>query len=116
MTLKEFYEKTGGDFEQVLARMLTEERVKKYVMKFLNDESLNKIKQALDDKNYKDAFLHTHNLKGVCLNLSFNGLLEPVVVLCEELRNGNPQGDVDAMYVNVEYMYNQVRSAIENID
>lgn len=116
MTLKEFYDKTGGQYEQVVARLMSEDRVKKYVLKFKEDDSLVKIKKALEEKAYKDAFMYTHNLKGVCLNLSFDGLLNSVSVLCEELRDGTPQADLNAMYDALEVSYIHLKSMIDILD
>ena len=36
MTLQECYEKMGGDYEEVLARLISQERIAKYMVKFLD--------------------------------------------------------------------------------
>ena len=38
MTVKECYELIGADYESVMGRLRTEERVKKFLLKFLNDK------------------------------------------------------------------------------
>lgn len=116
MTLEEFYNRTGGQFKQVATRLMSEDRVKKYVFKFKDDESLMKIRRALDEKDYNEAFMHTHNLKGVCLNLSFDGLLGPVSVLCEELRDGMPGADLEGMYEDLRKAYTEFKELIISID
>ena len=39
MTLKECYQKMGGNYDEVFSRFRKEERVQKFVLKFLNDKS-----------------------------------------------------------------------------
>ena len=48
----------------------------RFALKFLEDQSYIQLKQALENKNYEDAFRSAHTLKGVCQNLSFDRLYE----------------------------------------
>ena len=61
---------------------------RRFALKFLEDQSYIQLKQALENKNYEDAFRGAHTLKGVCQNLSFDRLYEVSHELIELLRDG----------------------------
>ena len=99
MTMRECYEAIGGNYEDVLGRLRSEALIRKFTLKFLEDQSYPQLKQALNDKNYEDAFRSAHTLKGVCQNLSFDRLCEVSHELTEHLRDrtGEQPGIPEAM-------------------
>ena len=99
MTMRECYEAIGGNYEDVLGRLRSEALIRKFTLKFLEDQSYPQLKQALNDKNYEDAFRSAHTLKGVCQNLSFDRLCEVSHELPELLRDrtGEQPGIPEAM-------------------
>ena len=76
MTMQECYKAIGGNYEAVLGRLHSEALIRRFALKFLEDQSYIQLKQALENKNYEDAFRGAHTLKGVCQNLSFDRLYE----------------------------------------
>ena len=88
MTMRECYEAIGGNYEDVLGRLHSEALIRRFALKFLEDQSYIQLKQALENKNYEDAFRGAHTLKGVCQNLSFDRLYEVSHELIELLRDG----------------------------
>ena len=76
MTIQECYEAIGGNYEDILRRLRSEALIRKFTLKFLEDQSYPLLKQALGDNNYEEAFRGAHTLKGVCQNLSFDRLYE----------------------------------------
>ena len=76
MTMQECYKAIGGNYEAVLGRLHSEALIQRFTLKFLEDQSYLQLKQALENKNYEDAFRGAHTLKGVCQNLSFDRLYE----------------------------------------
>ena len=76
MTMQECYKAIGGNYEAVLGRLHSEALIQRFTLKFLEDQSYLQLKQALENKNYEDAFRSAHTLKGVCQNLSFARLYE----------------------------------------
>ena len=76
MTMQECYKAIGGNYEAVLGRLHSEALIQRFTLKFLEDQSYLQLKQALENKNYEDAFRRAHTLKGVCQNLSFDRLYE----------------------------------------
>ena len=113
MTVKEFYEKLGGNYEEVVKRLMKEERVVKYLNKFLDNTDLDNLDNFLEEKNYPEAFRTVHSIKGVALNLNLDPLAEVSSVLCEELRNGEPQVDISNMLVDVKEKYKETKELIE---
>ena len=99
MTMRECYEAIGGNYEDVLGRLRSEALIRKFTLKFLEDQSYPQLKQALNDKNYEEAFRSAHTLKGVCQNLSFDRLYEVSHNLTELLRDrtGEQPGIPEAM-------------------
>ena len=85
--------------EAVLGRLHSEALIRRFALKFLEDQSYIQLKQALENKNYEDAFRGAHTLKGVCQNLSFDRLYEVSHELTELLRDrtGEQPGIPEAM-------------------
>ena len=99
MTMQECYKAIGGNYEAVLGRLHNEALIQRFTLKFLEDQSYLELKQALENKNYEDAFRSAHTLKGVCQNLSFDRLYEVSNELTELLRDrtGEKPGIPEAM-------------------
>ena len=53
MSLEECYDALGGNYKAVLGRLSSERIVKKFVLKFLNDQSYVLLEQSMQDKNYE---------------------------------------------------------------
>ena len=106
MTIQECYKAIGGNYEAVLGRLHSEALIQRFTLKFLEDQSYLQLKQALENKNYEDAFRSAHTLKGVCQNLSFDRLYEVSNELTELLRDrtGEQPGIPEAM-VKVTEVY-----------
>ena len=52
MTMRECYEAIGGNYEAVLGRLHSEALIRRFALKFLEDQSYLQLKQALKNKNY----------------------------------------------------------------
>lgn len=116
VTLKECYTALGGDYEGVVARLGGEGLVKRFVRKFLLDESYSLLRQSLEEENYKDAFRAAHTLKGVCQSLHFTRLCESSESLCDMLRTGCWRPKVDSLFLKVDEDYKQAVQAIQLLD
>ena len=51
MSLKECYDKMGADYEDVLSRLRSEVLVRKFALKFLDDDSYANLKAAMESGN-----------------------------------------------------------------
>ena len=70
MELEEFYKQVGGNFEDVKRRLLNEEFIRKFVLKFKDDETFDNL----------------ITLKGTSVNLGFDDLYQASCNLTECLR------------------------------
>ena len=115
MELKEVYEKIGGDYDDVVRRLMGEKLVRKFLLKFLDD-----LERTLSEGDYKEAFRAAHTLKGVCQNLSLTSLYQVSSQLTEELRNedtavpGNP--NISDYMSKVTAEYHKTIEAIQELE
>ncbi len=89
ITLNEFYKEAGGDYDEVVRRLVNEERVLKYLGKFPDDKSYRQLTDALKEKDIESAIYAAHTLKGLCTSLGFGDILPELTSLYGMLRNGN---------------------------
>ena len=81
MTVKECYELMGADYEGVMGRLRTEERVKKFLLKVLNDKSYDLLIDSIEGGNAEEDLRAAHTMKGECPNLKMNQLYEAASAL-----------------------------------
>ena len=110
MTLTEFYQSVGGDYEGTLARLITEARIKKFAHKFKSDPSYGELCCALDAGDREAAFLAAHTLKGVSQNLGFEGLYRCSSAVTEILRAGSLE--TGNLMDEVKLQYDKVINAL----
>lgn len=78
----------GVDYDEVLKRFMgKEDFYLRMLKKFLDDKNYEGLKQALEQKNWKETFTYAHTVKGLCGNLGLGGMLEYVEPLTEEVRS-----------------------------
>ena len=106
MELKEVYEKIGGDYDDVVRRLMGEKLVRKFLLKFLDDKSYADLERTLSE--------------GVCQNLSLTSLYQVSSQLTEELRNedtavpGNP--NISDYMSKVTAEYHKTIEAIQELE
>ena len=94
--LKECYDKMGADYEDVLSRLRSEVLVRKFALKFLDDDSYANLKAAMESGNAPEAFRGAHTLKGVAQNLGFGPLYKAAAEVTESLRpSETSSGDME---------------------
>jgi len=110
MDIRAFYEKIGGDYEDVLSRLGKEERVLKYINKFAESTDMQELCQAIEAEDWELAFRMAHTIKGVAANLGFTDLFSKSAVLCDSLRAGTrPEGDLGSMLEDVQQAWNIIK-------
>lgn len=87
MSIEECYQQIGGDYNQVLARLMTPKLVIRFIGRFLEDNSFSMLEKALAEGNCKEAFRAAHTLKGVCQSLGLGNLLTSTHEITELLRH-----------------------------
>lgn len=101
ISMREAYKKIGANYDDACARLMGEEMLARFALKFLDDESMDKLEAAMAAGDAEGAFMAAHTLKGVSQNLGFDNLYEPAVVVTEALRgadafDGAREGDACA--------------------
>lgn len=116
MDLKEFYQGVGGDFENVLGRFGgMEAMVKRFLGKFAQDGSYQKLLDAVEQKDAKAIEAAAHTLKGVCSNLGISRLQELTEKIMFHVREGKPVDEVPAMLEPVKKEYKEVIGKLEKL-
>lgn len=86
MTVSECYAEFGGDYEEVISRLRSDERVAKFLKRVSEDGCMETLEKAVAAGDAQEAFRMAHTLKGICLNLSLKKLLASATDLTEMLR------------------------------
>ena len=82
--LKEF----GVDVESGLKRCVNNEALfLRLVAMVPGNDNFNKLYTSIENKNFDEAFVAAHSLKGILANLSINNILKPVQEITELLRS-----------------------------
>ncbi len=104
MTLKTFFEKTNGNYNEVISRLINEKLIMKYLKKFLDDGHFQQLKKSVEEQDFETAYRSAHTLKGLCLSLGFETMRKPVTELTEELRAGKTE-NAEVYITAIEPMY-----------
>ena len=116
MTVKECYEAFGGNYEEVVSRLRTDERIARFLQKVVDDGSYKLLIDSIATNNVDEAFRAAHTLKGVCGNLSITKFGESSTALCEYLRDKRVIDDsVMAMLETVKADYELTISSIKQL-
>lgn len=86
MDIKELYVKIGGNYEDVLSRLMKDALVGKFALMYLKDTSYETLIAAVSSGDISESFRAAHSLKGVSANLGFEELRKAASNLTEQLR------------------------------
>jgi len=114
MTVRECYEIIGS-FEEVSQRLPGEDFIARMAKKFLDDGSMDLLRDSVAKGDVKEAFRAAHTLKGVCGNLSFTKLGESSTILTDAMRDKESLSEVanlDELLAKVEEDYKLTVEAI----
>ncbi|MCM1195139.1 MAG: Hpt domain-containing protein [Corallococcus sp.] len=114
MTVEKFYETICGDYAGTKARLMTDERIARFVNKFPADGSYQLLVDSIASGNVQDAFRAAHTIKGVAQNLGFTLLYKSAEEVTEILRAGSL--DVAAHMPELEKNYKLTIESIGQID
>ena len=116
MTIEECYASIGGSYGDVRKRLPSEALVERFVLKFPEDKSYQRLEETLQQEDYEEAFKAVHTLKGVALNLGFVRLGRSSGELTELLRDKDAQqidrAQCEELWKQVTEDYEQVMDAI----
>lgn len=114
MTVSEFYDNIKGDYEEISSRVLSDERIRKYLYIFLQDKTFTKLCTELDNQSPENAFIYAHTLKGISQNLSLSPLFVQAELITQALRNNNLK-KATSVLPELSKEYARVILAIENL-
>ncbi|MCM1257138.1 MAG: Hpt domain-containing protein [Clostridium sp.] len=114
MDLKEFYVRVGGSYDSIMGRLMKEDRIKKYVYKFIDDTSYETLCRSMEENNIEEAFRAAHTIKGLCQNLDFLTLFQSSNNMSEALRNGKAD-NADSILEQVKKDYELTLTAIKEL-
>lgn len=116
MTVKQCYEAMGANYEEVESRLRTEERIKKFLLKVLNDKSYDLLCTSIEQNNMEEAFRAAHTLKGISQNLSLTTLYHSASILSDTLRDSKQYDETAAeLFEQVKKDYKKVTETIKSL-
>lgn len=108
MTLKECYDKLGGDYEGACKRLINEKLLQRFLQKFPEDPSIQLLRDAVRKEDIEVSFRSVHTLKGVAGNLGLTVLYNAAVNLTEQLRPREETADMELFQTLVEEYYRTI--------
>ena len=111
---KMFLEKVGVACDEAIYRFSgNEEMYERFLGKFLEDPNYEKLKVALDNQDYDEAFTAGHTMKGVTGNLGLKSIYDELVPLVEALRH-KEEADYNVLMQSVTARYDEVCAVIRD--
>lgn len=115
MTLREFYNYVGGDYDDMISRFGDDAHISRFLHMLPRDDSMTNLTAAVEGGNAQEAFRAVHTLKGISLNLGLSSLANACSVMTEALR-GRDVLPERALYEHICKEYATVREALDQID
>lgn len=108
MTLHDFYNSIGADYNAVLGRLMNrEDLVKRYLLLFLEDDNFAKLTAAVQDGDYNGVEVSAHSIKGITSNLELTALCAFATDMVSAVRAGETD-KIGALFAGAEQAYNQI--------
>lgn len=116
MNLKEFCEKLDIDYDNVLLKFGNNEILyKRFLKKFLEDETYYELEKSWNVKNYDEVEKSAHTLKGVSANLGINRLFELTNKIVQAVRM-ETYDNMEETYKKLEEEYRLTKEMINELD
>ena len=120
MTVQELYDSIGASYDSAKRILQMDKLIGKFVLKFLDDKSCEKLMSGWEAKDATAVFEGAHALKGVRANLGLNHLSEQASAIAEEFRPGNARklsdAEIGEKLHNIEDMYNRIKEGIRQYE
>ncbi len=113
--IKQELVEAGVNYTELLKRFMNMDKMaEKFLIRYLDDPTMDQYKEVLDKNDVEQLFRVTHTLKGVCGNLCLDGMLEIVVPAVEVYRAGKLDGAAET-YERVKAVYDNICAVINKI-
>ena len=117
MTIRELYEKIGGNYDQAVRVMKSDRLIDKYVRKLKDSNVGDALAQAGESMDATKLFESAHAMKGVCSNLGLDALANAAHEITEEFRPGNARRlSDDEVRGKVQAVGEMYRNTVEGIN
>lgn len=115
MDLLTFYAVVGGDYEDAMGRMGTQERVKRFLLRYPSDEEIVNLQKAHESGDWEQFFRAVHTMKGLCGNLALTKLATAASALTENMRGLVPDDNTETLYQAVLREYEKTIELIAEL-
>ena len=115
MTITEFYDYVGGDYEDVRSRFMKDDRIAKFLRMLPGDDSMDNLTAAMTAGSVENAFRAVHTMKGIALNLGLKSLAGACSTMTEAIR-GKSEMCSPELYEAVKKEYLRVRDGLDRLD
>ncbi len=112
--LKEALLKCETDVQGSIKRFYGNEDIYcSYLESFLSEPTMKELGQAIEKRQWKDAFVTAHALKGLAGNLGFIPLYHTIGELVVQLRTGK-YGAIGQLYEQAKICYDEIMETLQN--
>lgn len=115
MDLNAVYNSFGGDYDAVIGRLMSADRVEKYLRLFLADTLMSDLVSTKAAGDYDAMFMAAHTMKGNSDTLGLSKLHNSSVELTEALR-AKDYSNLDALLSAVQEDYAQIEQAVASAE
>lgn len=85
-------EQIGVNVDDAMERFMGSDRIlEKFLKTFPEDTHFSALQEAFENRDFETAFAEAHALKGICGNLSLEGLFQQISNVVELLRAGQQE-------------------------
>ena len=107
MINENFYLLINEDYSDIKKRIIDDEIIHSILLKLRDDTTFINLKKSFNDKDFDNAFIYAHTLKGIASNLGFKRLFNESAILTEKLRNKD-YSNLESIFNNIEKEYNLI--------
>lgn len=116
MEFIELLNNMGIDPDETIRRFCqNEELLKKYLIKFADEDTFWKLKKSLENKDYAQTEMEAHTLKGVSANLGMEVLSSCCADIVSAVRNKEYE-KLDDMFQKVEKEHERLLKHLPDIE
>lgn len=115
MTIKDSYSLISGNYEGVLNRLGSEDRIARFVHKFFETGDFEKLEEGVKNRDASKVFDFSHKMKGNALNMGFESFAKDMSNLVEYVRPRTipDENELDKMFFSLKMQYNSLIKAFE---
>ena len=116
MNIQECYAAMGGDYDDVVSRLRTDDRIARFLVKILDDKNMETLCKCIEERNLPEAFRAAHTMKGICMNLSLTKLNTSVASITEMLRGRTEYTpEIEPLLAEVQRDYELTMNSIREL-